>query len=366
MRIVLMAAILAHHYVMNSGVTDLFSLSGAPARTVFLQLWGLWGKGAINGFVMVTGYFMCTSRITLRRFLKLYLQVVFYWTVWTLAPVVFGQADFSLGQLIATWIMWPAKAGASGNFVRSFLLFYLLIPFWNLLVEKLGKDGLRNALGFLLTTYVGVGTVFNNEVLFNEVFWFGVLFLLAAYLRLYASGWSNNFALSRRLLVLSIALSIASVVLLNVTRHGWTYFVRFPSRICAFLFGVSAFLFFKNLRIPHSNGINTVASATFGVLLFHANAFMRQFLWRGVLNVSVAFSQHLPFLVFHAVLSLLLVFVAGSAFDMVRIRLLEQPLFAWYDRHEETAEVTIEKWWSRARMAFAGLWRSIANGVDDQ
>ena len=80
-RIVCMLMIVAHHYVVNSG---LFA-SGGPmvsnpisANTLYLALLGAWGKVGINCFLMITGYFMCTSHITVRKFIKLILQIYLY------------------------------------------------------------------------------------------------------------------------------------------------------------------------------------------------------------------------------------------------------------------------------------------------
>lgn len=44
MRIILMLLIVAHHYVVNSGVTALWTPSTLTASGAFLTLWGMWGK----------------------------------------------------------------------------------------------------------------------------------------------------------------------------------------------------------------------------------------------------------------------------------------------------------------------------------
>lgn len=65
--------IVAHNYVVNSGLTadngpiasNLLSIN-----SIFLLLFGAWGKIGINCFVMITGYFMCKSNITLKKIYK--------------------------------------------------------------------------------------------------------------------------------------------------------------------------------------------------------------------------------------------------------------------------------------------------------
>ena len=61
-RILMMLLIIAHHYVVNSGLDT----KGGPiyadplsAPSLFLLLFGAWGKMGLNCFVLVTGYYMC-------------------------------------------------------------------------------------------------------------------------------------------------------------------------------------------------------------------------------------------------------------------------------------------------------------------
>lgn len=73
-RIILMALIIAHHYVVNSGVLDIMHSDGLIPKSIFLYLFGAWGKTGINCFVMITCYFMCKSEISIRKFLKYFFR----------------------------------------------------------------------------------------------------------------------------------------------------------------------------------------------------------------------------------------------------------------------------------------------------
>ena len=69
-RIIVMLLIVAHHYVVNSGVMDRMYEESLRANSVFLFLFGAWGKTGINCFIMITGYFMCKSHATLEKYLN--------------------------------------------------------------------------------------------------------------------------------------------------------------------------------------------------------------------------------------------------------------------------------------------------------
>ena len=77
-RIIMMLSIVAHHYVVNSGVRGAILEPPYAWHHYFLYVFGMWGKIGINCFVLITGYYMCRSDITIRKFLKLLFEILFY------------------------------------------------------------------------------------------------------------------------------------------------------------------------------------------------------------------------------------------------------------------------------------------------
>lgn len=69
---------------------------------------------------------MCRSNITLRKFLKLFLQIEFYNIVINLIFIFTGYKHFNIKSLYE--MFWPIKSVADG-FTSCFLLFYLCIHF---------------------------------------------------------------------------------------------------------------------------------------------------------------------------------------------------------------------------------------------
>ena len=53
LRIIGMLMIIAHHYVLNSGIIDAFEVGSTSMNYVFLTLWGMWGKTGIN--ILING-----------------------------------------------------------------------------------------------------------------------------------------------------------------------------------------------------------------------------------------------------------------------------------------------------------------------
>ena len=124
MRIVTMLVIIAHHYVMNSGLLGNMVTADnvLDGKSLFCLLFGWGGKTGINCFVLITGYFMCKSRITLKKFLKLLLEVEFYNMFFYFIFVFSGYTVFSIKDFIKT-VFFFYNVGK--GFTSSYLIFFL-------------------------------------------------------------------------------------------------------------------------------------------------------------------------------------------------------------------------------------------------
>ena len=338
-RIVTMFFIVAHHYVVNSGLT----LPGGPVfsdpfswRSVFLLLFGAWGKTGINCFVLITGYFMCKSQITGKKFLKLLFEIEFYSLGIWLVFVLSGYEKFSFSGLLSTVVPFTH---IESNFTGCFLLFYLLIPFLNILISHLSEKQHVMLLGLCLFIFTLIDSVPTFQVGINYVIWFSVLYILASYIRLYPKAIYEKTSLWGLALLVSVLAAIGSILFMTWfgVRNGNAnivlsyFFVADSNRILAVLVSVCAFLFFKSIKLRYSPFINMVAASVFGVLLIHANNdAMRRWLWGDLLrNVTVYNS---PYLILHAIGSVAAIYIICTLIDLIRIRLLERPVFALHDK----------------------------------
>lgn len=346
-RIIVMLLIVAHHYVVNSGLTSMggpISSDPMSTRSLFLLLFGAWGKTGINCFVFITGYFMCKSQITLKKFMKLFLQVMFYRILINSIFWILSYEPLTLQGLIK--ILIPVRTVGTG-FTAAYLLFFLFIPFLNILVNNMKEKQHILLLCLVSFTYIFLGTVPFFSVTMNYVSWFMVLYIIASYIRLYPKKIFNNTKVWAFVSVVLIAIASLSVIICAyvsklIGKSLWYYFVQDSNTLLAVSISVSTFLFFRNLKMKHSPVINKISATCFGVLLIHANSdAMRKWLWKDVLdNVCI---YHSDFLFVHAVLSVLGVFVICSVMDMVRIQLIEIPFFHYLDNPNNKFSLWINK-----------------------
>lgn len=332
-----MMLIVAHHYVVNSGLLQMIQESDNLMNSSVMLLFGAWGKTGINCFVLITGYFMCTSSFTLRKLLKLYLQIAFYGVVIYLIFCVTGHENFSPIKLALT--LWPITSISDG-FTSCFLLFYMFIPILNNLVHSMGKE----MHGYLVILLVIAFTIFPSipklHMTFNYVTWFMALYMISSYIRLHGLFPAITHRQWGMIAIGSIVLGSISVLGMELIFklsyfHGFApyFFIADSNKFLSLAIAVSSFMYFKDLKMPHSRIINAVGGATFGVLLIHANSdTMRQWLWRETVDCVGHFGDSVLWTLGYATVSVLIIFTVCAGIDWFRGRFIEPHLMRMFER----------------------------------
>lgn len=329
-RIIVMLLIVAHHYVVNSGLMSVMKEEPLHIHSIFLYLFGMWGKTGINCFVMITGYFMCKSHISLRKFMKLLLEVYFYNIVITGIFLLTGYAHPSFSTVF--YALVPIQSFGV-NFVACFMVFYLLIPFLNLLIQAMNSKLHLRLILLCLLVYSVIGTMPKIALGVNYVSWFVVLYFIASYIRLYGFPIKISNRNWAWLTLFSVLISMASVLFMVWLSTVFVdknipifWFVADSNHIMAVVTALCSFMFFKDLKIGYSKLINMVGASTFGVLLIHANSdSMRQWLWQDLLDNVGQYGSYTLYI--HSILSVIAIFVVCILVDMLRMRSVEKILF---------------------------------------
>lgn len=340
-RIIVMLLIVAHHYVVLSGLSDIegpLSENQLADNSIYLYILGMWGKTGINCFLLIIGYFMCTNNISWRKFVKLYMWILTYHILLTIAFVVAGTETLSLKDLL---LVLPFSNIHSDNFSSAFMAWWLFIPFLNVLVNNLnrGQHTLLIALMLLIFSFVP----FVPKILMienNPICWFSTLYIVASYIHKYPETIYKSTSASCWCIITVILVFIAmmSVVLilwlgekLNTSLPQY-YMVADSHKPLALMIAVSSFLWFKNIKLGYSKIINVLGAASFGVLLIHSGSrSMMNWLWKDTIDCVGHYSLPLWQLMLYSTGCVLAIYVVCAAIDYCRLKLLEEPFFKWYD-----------------------------------
>lgn len=273
---------------------------------------------------------MCKSEITLKKFLKLLLQVLFYQIAIFCVFWLDGYTNPSAMDFLN--VLNPIGSVKDG-FVSCFLIFYLCIPFLNILIRNMSKRQHQMLLLLSLGVYTVLANALGGKFNYNYVSWFCVLYFISSYIRLYGIPVDRLKLNFGGLFLMFAVLSMTSVLMLRyITKGTYSYIlVSDPNFVLPTITSVSAFMWFKDLKVRQSKMVNTIAQSVFGVLLIHAGGdTMRQWLWTDVVGVKEQYMQSNAVLL--AVLSVVVIFAVCVVIDQLRIKFLEKPFFAWLGR----------------------------------
>lgn len=324
-RVIAMFLIVCHHYVVNSGMMEMMSKDPLSVYSIFFYLFGAWGKTGINCFVLITGYFMCSSQITLRKYVKLYLEIKFYFYIIWFAFIILGMDAFSLKKAIIGLLPFSV---IGTSFTSGFMAFYLFIPFLNILVKGMDRKQHLFVVGLLLVIYSLMYQI-HFAITYNYLTWFCVLYFISSYIRFYGLPKNESTSFWGKMsigLLFAAASSIIAVLIIN-GYFGFNkspyFFVTDSNAVLAVAVSVSSFMFFKNLNLNYSRVINVLGSATFGVFLIHTRGdVMRTWLWGSLVNCKGHFYDNMFFL--HALGWVMLIYIVCSVIDIIRARTAER------------------------------------------
>lgn len=330
-RIILMMGIIAHHFVVNSGLLDIMSPSLENTNDVFLWIWGMWGKIGINCFVLITGFFMCQSIFTWKKFLKLVCEIEFYKIIIYVIFLFSGKENISIERL---FLILSPIIDLRADFTSGFLVMFLLIPFMNILIRNLSRLQHLTLIGLSLLFFT-IWDQFPGVVIpMGYPIWFCVIYTIGAYLRLYPlqNGFLRLMLDSKYSAGLMLLLSVGSVLAMLLLHqiglttwwpHKWVVDCNAP---LAVLTSIAFFNFFRRLNIKPNKWINMISASTFGVFLIHTSSdAMRSFLWGNVCKCTEWYYS--PCLPLYAMLVLCGVYITCTFIDQFRMRYIEKPFF---------------------------------------
>lgn len=332
-RIIMILVVIAHHYVVNSNIQSFYQLNHVSANMVFMQIFGCGGKIAINCFLIISGYFMCKQEATMYRWLKLFLEWLFYNVVINTIFIIAGYKPLGMQALLTGFFPFLGGVGTGRDlFMFLFLYLFLLVPFLNKLIHAMNRREYTILLGILLFLFTILSTFYFHKTAtgwatadhWEGLGWYATAYLIGGYIRLYPPPNLDTLRAGLILSVISILCVCGSIVLADFIDQKYRivsayHMVYGCNKFLAVTCAISLFLLFKNINIKNSIWINRISSTTFGVLLIHANSdTMRRFLWMDLFQNGKYYSYPFWKAVSHAVCTVLIVYVICVGIDLLR------------------------------------------------
>lgn len=254
----------------------------------------------VNSFVMVNGYFSFSkTRNSWKKACSL-LGVTWFYKV-AMAVVLFFVTTGVIGKFELFKEFFPLDVIRSYWFINCYILLLLLSPFINILLDRLTESQYRKLLltSFLLFSIVPFIT--NQTMVSNDGFnlvQFIFLYLIGAYFKKYPIEKNYHFKKfsKNKIQLLSLSLFLICVffnvciyflslylksidqVLLQEIGEGLHHSIFCYSSPIIIIQTIAYFQFFRTLSIQ-KRWINSLASLTFGIYLFHENYYLKLILY---------------------------------------------------------------------------------------
>ena len=323
LRILAMILIIFQHFMEYGGIKDGTSL-GDPMYPFVYYMYGL-VQIAVNCYILISGYFLVTSKFKFKKLLVLWIEVVFYAVFLYLLTVVSGYCEFSVITFASCFV--PVITGRYW-FVTIYFGMYLLSPFLNIAIRAMNKSQ-HAKLNILLLILFSIWTTFPISRGMNvnggwSIAWFVVLYFISAYFRLY---YVPNYKIKFKLLVsllLTLILPCSKFLIDLATNMGIsvldgksTMLFKYES-FFVILLAISVFVLFLNIKVKQgvvSNFILKISPCTFGVYLIHHHAKVYPIMWGLIDGTRFLNNWYFPF---YMALVVLIIFSVCIAIDKIR------------------------------------------------
>lgn len=324
LRIFSMIIIVAHHFSVHGGFE--FSNDSITFNRLWIQFITIGGKIGINIFVLISGYFLISSKtLKTSKIMKFWLQIFTYSIIIFVVFTATGIEPFGIKELIkhcfpVTFLQWW--------FVSTYFVLYLIFPYLNMLLNSFSKKSYQRFLLLLTVCWCIVPTLTGKLFESNSLLWFLYLYACAGYIKLH--GPKTNIK-GATYILLSFAitfLTFLSAVIFDIlgTKVSFfgdhaTFFFK-KNSLPIFVASVLLFIGFSKINIGCKRIINIVSSATFGVYLIHDNQYVSNFLW-STLFKNASYSDN-NLLAPYSLLVIAIVYISCTIIELARIYLIEK------------------------------------------
>lgn len=332
LRIVAMLMIITLHFNYRSNA---LLVLGEPASNVqiFATVLEAIAITGVNVYVLISGYYLSSSKVRLSKVLLLILQVYFYTLLISCAMMFVGAYSVKPEDKLdrALRYLFPISSEHYW-FVTAYVIMYVLAPVMNAAVNTLKRKQLKTVIIGLLTWFCFIKSIvpvkFGTDRMGYDFGWFICLYLIAAYIRKYNIVLFRDAKKSTLVYLISVVVIAAfSLVFykINFDTGNFNYYAEVPCHYNFFFALTGAlglFSVFRFMRLKENllaEVIRIIAPYTLGVYLLHMHFEIadRWVEWIEQIIGETPLDNVLTFFI-HLVVSVLIVFFAGIFVDWIR------------------------------------------------
>lgn len=282
---------------------------------------------AVNVYMLISGYFLCTSSFKISRLLRLWIQVWMYSVgIGVLAALTGIMPAEQCDTHYFLSLLFPVSMGHYW-FMTAYVFLYLLLPVVGMAVRRMTKRQMQVALSGLLIAFCLLKSILPFRMEMDgqgyDCIWYLCVFLTAAYLRKFglpclAKKWRCIcLYVVGCLAVLAETLCLQQIYLRTGSMELIMKIAMEYNHIFPLIAAIGLFMTFLSVQVSPglSKWINRVAPYTLGVYLLHENLGVR-YAWQNWLGADKV--SNIGELLLYTVTAVIVVFTIGILVDWLR------------------------------------------------
>lgn len=352
LRILAMIGVIILHY-NNAQIGGAFNYaSSIKSNTYILYMLECIFISAVNVFILVSGYYMCSSTtISISKPFQLIIQVIFFRVSSYITFVLIGKACFTKEELRINFM--PVN-----YFVILYATLYILSPFINFFINRISIKSFTKLVIILLILFSFWPTIVDflipilNSNLngLSSISMYGsqygytivnfiVLYILGAYI-----AKSNIINRTKPTTVRQYCIYISLLLLCWITLFGWAQYNLKTQKSLSIIFSycnpiviasaIITFILFIKFRTRNSKLINILAKGSFTVFLAHTYFF-------DLLAIDKVATRHPIILISHITMSCAFIYIACWILSLIYgaiEKLVLSPIYRKFDLIKITCE----------------------------
>lgn len=281
------------NYVLGIGEGTFINIATATTDldVLLLALFRICGALGNNMFFICSAWFLVNSKkMSLKKVIHMILDV------WIINMIVFWGLhaigiQFQVSDTVRTF--FPTTF-ANNWYITCYLLFYLIHPFLNRMLEQLNISEHFALTSFLFMIYFIIPVLPLEEInLFfaNELVIFLATYVIVSFIKTYKNEWTENLKLNEGILFVSIVSYVALILSVDYLGLRTNYFLNrlvrwnMNNSLFMFLIAFSSFNMMKKKKFINRT-INYFSSLSLLVYIFHENLAFRRY-FRPVIEFSI-------------------------------------------------------------------------------
>ena len=272
----------------SNGMIDL-NFARLDIQNIVLLIFRYVGQIGNVIFIICSSYFLLESKkANAKKVLYIIFDTFFISIAFLIFFLLLGY-DLSAKEIIKQFFPITFK---NNWFIGVYLIFYIIHPLLNIIIDKLDKKRLFHVNVFILIYYLCIQFIVAPN--YNNIIGFILIYFIVAYLKKYLKNYSSNKKMNIIVLFISSIIFIAFIGLENFLGCKISILsdkmLRYATIINPLIIIISISLF--NLFINKSycsNKINYISALTLLIYLIHDNFLLREytkaFYWMNIENI---------------------------------------------------------------------------------